>query len=375
MNILLWSKNGAGPHYHGPGMNAWRMYSNLDPSAGCVRLLHANRDQIRSDSDFWLDPHDVWLDSHCVANLDCDRTNPAIILNRATQYLKQHRSSIDVLHGLSGFYPTVLLSLAAEQMGIPSVVKIVAHDTEVKRPESIRGFHRVIRQKLMRRISAFVAISDEIANSLHDLGIHPDRIHRIPNGVDTELFFPRERGFPQSNTKKILFAGGLVRRKRPHLLLQALSHLNETESVETIFAGPAHEAEYFQEMQRMAEHLGLAGRVHWPGFVHDMPKLMRESDVVCLPSEGEGMANIVLEAMASGVPFVVTPCSGMNELVRLGGGLMAEPDPKDLASKIEDALRNRKTLGERGRVIATNRFSSGTVMKAHLSVFNSLLRK
>ncbi len=368
MNILLWSQNGAGPNYHGPGMNAWRMYSKLDASVGRVRLLHANPNQSVSADD-------VWSDVHCVSKDPLGTDSLPARLSRAVRYLHRHKSSIDLMHGLTGFYPTVLLSLAAEQMGIPSVLKIVAHDTEVKRPESFRGFHRVIRQKLMRRISAFVAISDEIAKSLHDLGIHPDQIHRIPNGVDTELFFPREREFPQSNTKKILFAGGLVRRKRPHLLLQALSHLNETESVEAIFAGPAHEAEYFQEMQGMTEQLGLAGRVHWPGFVHDMPKLMREVNIVCLPSEGEGMANIVLEAMASGVPFVVTPCSGMNELVGLGGGLIAEPDPKDLASKIDEAFSNNRKLGESGRSAAIGQFSSNMfmVMKTHLKMFKSLL--
>ena len=141
------------------------------------------------------------------------------------------------------------------------------------------------------------------------------------------------------------------------------------------FAGPAHEAEYFQEMQGMAEQLGLAGRVHWPGFVHDMPKLMREVNIVCLPSEGEGMANIVLEAIASGVPFVVTPCSGMNELVGLGGGLIAEPDPKDLASKIDEAFSNNRKLGESGRSAAIGQFSSNMVMvmKTHLKMFKSLL--
>lgn len=193
----------------------------------------------------------------------------------AVAYLQRHRAEIDVVHALAGYYPSILVALAAETLGIPSVVKIAANGTEIRSESGIRNIHRHIRHRAMRKISAFAAISTEIGESLRALDIPEERIHLIPNGVDTELFNPPESGCQQEPKKRILFCGALVRRKRPHLLLSAIPYLKENHDIEVIFAGPAHDKPYFDELKSIASNFGIADRVVWSGFVNDMPNLLR----------------------------------------------------------------------------------------------------
>lgn len=368
VRILLWSLKGAGPDYHGPGMNAWRLYSKLKPEHGTVRLLHANPHQRVAAPD-------PWMDSCCAAGSHSNKLQWPFTIVSAVSYLRKHRADIDVVHVLAGYYPSILVALAAESLGIPSVIKIAANGTEIRSESGIRNIHRHIRHRSMRKVSAFVAISAEIAEGLRSLGIPEDRIHLIPNGVDTELFTPAESLGQQRSKKKILFCGALVRRKRPHLLLSAIPYLQEHHDVEVIFAGPIHDKPYFDELKAIATNCGIADRVVWSGFVNDMPNLLRSVDAICLPSAGEGMANAILEAMASGVPFVVTPCSGMEELAASGGGLIAEAEPKEIASALDHVLNSPVVFGLKGRKAASDHYSTEKILQDHLNLFLSLKRK
>ena len=361
----MWSLKGAGPDYHGPGMNAWRLYTKLKPEYGTVRLLHANPDQRVAASD-------PWVDSFCATGLHSNKLQWPLTIASAVAYLRRNRAEIDVVHALAGFYPSILFALAAESLGIPSVVKIAANGTEIRSEAGIRNIHRQIRHCAMRKVSAFVAISAEIAEGLRALGIPEDRVHLIPNGVDTELFSPPESLFQQGTKKRILFCGSLVRRKRPHLLLSAIPFLQKNHDVEVIFAGPAHDEPYFEELKVIATNCGIADRVFWSGFVNDMPNLLRSVDAICLPSAGEGMANAILEAMATGVPFVVTPCSGMEELAASGGGVIAEAEPKEIAMALDQVLVNAATFGSKGRTAALQRYSTDVILRDHLSLFERL---
>lgn len=368
LKILLWSFKGAGPDYHGPGMNAWRLYSKLQPDHGVVRLLHANPDQRVIATD-------PWRDSVCFAGSNSKRLQYVRTVSSVVAYLKSNRTEFDVVHVLAGFYPSIVVALAAEKLGIPSVVKIAANGTEIRSKIGIRTLHRKLRYFAMKKVSAFIAISAEIAEGLSALGISDNRIHYIPNGVDTNLFIPREKLSKNELSKKILFSGALVRRKRPHLLLSAIPYLQEHHNVEVIFAGPAHDKSYFDELKAIASDSGIADRVFWCGFVDDMPDLLRSVDAICLPSAGEGMANAILEAMASGIPFVVTPCSGMEELAASGGGLITEAEPKEIAKALQYVMDFSASFGVKGRRAALNRYSTEKVLQDHLSLFSTLKRK
>jgi glycosyltransferase involved in cell wall biosynthesis len=121
-------------------------------------------------------------------------------------------------------------------------------------------------------------------------------------------------GWPDLPT--ILFSGALVRRKRPDLLIDAASLLKRRgKDVHLVFVGPQHQADTADQVRARCEELGLAGRVSMLGFRRDVPVIYRAADMFCLPSHSEGMANAMLEAMASGLPSIVTDVSGVRDVL------------------------------------------------------------
>jgi glycosyltransferase involved in cell wall biosynthesis len=122
-----------------------------------------------------------------------------------------------------------------------------------------------------------------------------------------------------------------------------------------------------------------AGDVEWVGPRHDMPALIRQSHILCLPtSYGEGIPRILLEAAASGRPIVATDSPGCREIVRHGqnGLLVPVGDSEALVEALVQLIENvplRTAMGTRGREIAVTEFSSAQVINANLAVYRSLL--
>jgi glycosyltransferase involved in cell wall biosynthesis len=127
------------------------------------------------------------------------------------------------------------------------------------------------------------------------------------------------------------------------------------------------------------EHWRDAGDIEWLGWQQEMPSLLANSHVVCLPSYyGEGIPRILLEAAASGRPIVATDTPGCREVVRHGeNGLLVPPRNiealADAILRFVDDPRLRTAMGARGRVIAETEFEQTRVTVATLAVYRRLL--
>jgi len=127
------------------------------------------------------------------------------------------------------------------------------------------------------------------------------------------------------------------------------------------------------------EHWRDSGDVEWLGWCQDMPSLIGQSHIVCLPSSyGEGIPRILLEAAASGRPVVATDSSGCREVVRHGenGLLVPVGEVEALATAIATLVQNpplRVAMGIRGREIASGEFSLPQVIDANLAVYQYLM--
>jgi glycosyltransferase involved in cell wall biosynthesis len=141
----------------------------------------------------------------------------------------------------------------------------------------------------------------------------------------------------------VLFVGNLVAVKGVDVLLKAWSRLaaagvlGSEDRLAIVGDGPER-----GRLQAQAEALGLGPRVAFAGAVAfaEVPRWMAASDVLCLPSRSEGTPNVVVEALASGVPVVATRVGGVPELVRQGeNGLLVPPeDAPALAEALASAL-------------------------------------
>jgi glycosyltransferase involved in cell wall biosynthesis len=132
---------------------------------------------------------------------------------------------------------------------------------------------------------------------------------------------------------------------------------------------------------RMIEQWHQAGHLEWVGCRHDMPALISQSHIVCLPSSyGEGVPRILIEAAACGRPIVASNSPGCREVVRHGenGLLIPTGDVAALVAAITRLLHDaqlRSAMGKRGREIAIAEFSMEQTREANLAVYRALLTR
>ncbi|MEQ1602836.1 MAG: glycosyltransferase family 4 protein [Methylophilaceae bacterium] len=121
------------------------------------------------------------------------------------------------------------------------------------------------------------------------------------------------------------------------------------------------------------------GVVEWWGRCDDMPQILAQSHVVCLPSYREGLPKVLIEAAASGRPIVATDVPGCREIVRNGenGLLVPVRDVSALANAIKQLIENpslRIIMGERGRAMVESEFSIEHVVCQTLALYKELIR-
>ncbi len=221
---------------------------------------------------------------------------------------------------VSWIYPDACaVALLAREMGFPFVA--IAQGSDVHQYLRIPQRREIITS-LMPAASGIITRSAELARLLGDAGIPRDRLHPIYNGINLALFHPtehlairRELRLPL-DSRIVLFVGNLVAIKNPTLLVQAVAKLREDPAfanVLLIFVGGGElEGEITFQVSRggMDECVMFAGRLEAPMVA----KFMQAADVLCLPSDNEGVPNVILEAFATGRPVIASNVGGISEV-------------------------------------------------------------
>ncbi len=182
---------------------------------------------------------------------------------------------------------------------------------------------RSLVRRVLRRARLLTGCSPELVERVRRLGFEGERWRVIPYGVDSAKFRPREAGeggargrlgIPEEAVVA-LGVGRMVTKKGFHVLVEALPGLLErAPRLHLVLAGGGDRLE---ELKRAAAP--WPGRVHFPGAVphDDLPELFRAADLFVLPAvhdpQGnvDGLPNVILEAMASGLPVVASDISGI----------------------------------------------------------------
>jgi glycosyltransferase involved in cell wall biosynthesis len=121
-------------------------------------------------------------------------------------------------------------------------------------------------------------------------------------------------------------------------------------------------------LRARALELGLSeGKMAFLGHRTDIPELTASFDIAVVPSYEEAFGNVVLEAMASGVPTIATNAGGPSDIIKHGeSGMLIEPRSADsLAAALASCLREPQmaaSLGHRGREVAVDRYANAKVM-------------
>jgi teichuronic acid biosynthesis glycosyltransferase TuaC len=271
------------------------------------------------------------------------------------------------------FYPDgVAAALLGRSLRRPVV--ITARGTDINLISRYRMARRWIRWAA-QRAAGVVAVSEALRDRLIELGVPGSRIEVLRNGVDLDLFAPRDRQAAREalglnpGGPILTSVGWLVPRKGHDLAIRATALLPEAT---LLIVG---EGEEDVALRRLAQALGLAGRVRFLGSIPQkrLADVYNAADVLVLASIREGLPNVVLEALACGTPVVATAVWGTPEIVAapVAGRLVTDRTPETLARAIRDLLADAPA---RAAVRAyAERFDWGPTTAGQLRLFRSIL--
>ncbi|MFP4190746.1 MAG: glycosyltransferase family 4 protein [Candidatus Hydrogenedentota bacterium] len=241
------------------------------------------------------------------------------------------------------------------------------------RGSDVPGFSQrfaAVNRLLLREISRFIWERSRytVANSEHLKQLaretSPNQpILVIPNGVDTNRFYPKATRGPDE-VLRVLAVGRLIPRKGFDTLIKAARDLSD---ISVTIAGEGPEED---NLRALADGL----EVHFAGVVppEDMPELYRQHDVFVLPSANEGMSNAMLEALASGLPLVVGNTGDALRLVEDNGAVLPLPVTREGLSSCLQAMRDSSgALHEQSRASRrkAGRYSWRSVAQAYRGLF------
>lgn len=276
------------------------------------------------------------------------------------------RSGCDIFHGWSG---EALLSLhQAKKVGAISFLehpaphilwseKIMEEEYArcgVKRPPIIR-FPVVRRFSLTPgllmveyKLADYIVVQSSFCyQTMVKAGIDPHKLVLLSQGVDTETFGPA----PQKEDRvfRAIFVGALQLRKGIRYLLEAWAQL-ELKQAELVMVGTIHD----EGRSILRAYRGVRG-LKLQGHVKDPVSLYQQASVFVFPSLVEGSAKVVYEAMACGLPVIVTPNAGAEIRDGIEGFIVPARDVQGLKERLLFFYENekrRKEMGEAARAFA-----------------------
>ena len=375
IRILLWAPFGAGTHYWGPGTSAYRLIQKA-PESLSFDLVHGFPPQV---------PTDVFDNEYCLGDLrDINPWKLARFLMNGKKWLKQNAQNFDYFYGLGLFHQTVLPAYWAENFGLPATVKTTGLGGGLGRQNTLSKILGLAkkRKKMLGQISHIVALSAEIEEEMKAHGFNYPRLVRIPNGVDTERFQPvesseartalrTELGLPDRFT--LLFVGGMSSRKQPMLVLRILAELKSKgqTNIQAVFVGPEREEGLLRSFKEEMKRLDLSEDVIHIDHTEEVERYYQASDCYLLLSKNEGMSNALLEALACGLPSIVTPASGSRDLIGDDeAGIIVESHEIDKAvDYVMNLMQDESKVAQvsrqaRARILDT--FSYASVWDAYL---------
>ena len=301
-------------------------------------------------------------------------------------YLLCHGRRFDVWHVHQyGSHATLAVAMGS-LLNRPVVLKLTSSGHQSIEKTLSTGRLAILQAWVHRRVDVCVAVSAETATEAGRFGIPAERIALIGNGVDTDLFHPVSAAQRSALRVRLglkdrptaLFVGRLVAVKNLLGLLDAwaLAYPRFREPWSLVLVGDGPLRNVVEQGIRARE---LDQSVHLAGPSDRVQEWMQAADLFVLSSHLEGLSNTTLEAMACGLPCVVTEVSGMRGMIGDNGAGFVVPAgdmvafADALAGLNEDATL-RVEMGAKAREVIVDKYSIQTVAAGHAELYRRLTK-
>jgi len=235
---------------------------------------------------------------------------------------------------------------------------------------------KLLNKAILTRVDGVIAVSPLLKERIGEMGIAPEKLWYIPNGVDTTSFFPPLSD--ASDRKRILWVGRMSPEKGLDVLINAMREVvREIPQAHLTLVGDGPER---GTIERMVRDYQLGGHIRMEGFrsYEEIPQHFRASQVFVLPSLREGLPLVILEAFASGLPCVASHVGGIGAIIEDGvtGYLVSPSSVSELSQKVITLLKSpkvRRALGERARRKVEDHYSWDTIADQTLALYRRVM--
>jgi glycosyltransferase involved in cell wall biosynthesis len=291
---------------------------------------------------------------------------------RLSRHLRCNR--VQIAHAFD-FYTNLTLVPAARLAGVPVVIGSHRQLGDLLTPAQFRA-----QFEAFRWCDAVVCNSIAGADRLAAAGLPRRKLFVIGNALPSEAFIAAPPALPRTGVLRVGMVARMNARYKNHsgflrIAARIHQHLRDVEFV-LVGDGPLRE-----EIEQEARTLGLGAHVSFLGDRRDIPAVLASLDVAVLTSDSEGLSNVILEAMAAGLPVVAYGVGGNPELVNeQRGALVAAGDEAAFADAVERILAGssssmRQQLGQDARRFATENFSLDHVRNRYQDLYKTLLQE
>lgn len=240
-------------------------------------------------------------------------------LPRMLQLKRQHR--LDIIDAHFAYPDGYAATLLGRWLHVPVTITMRGTETRHVTDPGLRP--RV--HAALSRASRIFSVSDSLRQVALSCGITAAKLQVVGNGVDIAKFSPQPQSSARGSlgiplqSKVIVTVGGLVERKGFHRVIAAMPQLLKQFPNLTylIIGGPSPEGDWTKQLQQLVSDLQLEDAVKFlgPMAAEKLSQPLSAADVFVLSSRNEGWANVLLEAMACGLPVVATDVGGNREVV------------------------------------------------------------
>ncbi len=314
---------------------------------------------------------------------------------RVIRFLLKHRKLYDILHIHGHLDIYGLLTLFNRLTGKHTVSQMVLLGADD--PMAVNEQYRFMgmRYKILSLMDQFLCISKAIAKSYETFGLPMDKLTYIPQGVDVERFHPvkvemkiqlREKlGLPVQS-KLVVFVGAVVKRKGLDHLVDAWSKVQKHHPEAVLVLVGQYEfseidvnqkpLELFVEQLRQTIRTNQS-TVVFTGRQDQVEEYLQCADIFVLPSRKEGFGNVILEAMACGLPAIVTYMDGVaTETVTPGRNGFIVNNVNELADTLTTVLSDKELadkMGENGRQKACDTFALPYIAGQYRQLYEKIM--
>ncbi len=293
--------------------------------------------------------------------------NNVVRLNKIIGSLRRER--VDVIQSVH-FYTNIYSALSARAVGVTSIGAIRSELTSEISANGIFGrWHLNLPSMLVA--NSQIGVDRAIA-----AGIDATQVRLVRNAVDNGT---DQASLKRDHALNLLFAGRLVPPKRPELFIELAAALREKHPKRDLNFLIAGDGPLRASLERLATAKGFEGRgMTFLGEQANMSELYQKSDILVLTSGHEGTPNVVLEAMAHGLPVVATRVGGVSEIVVDSCGFCV--DPADFSELVEATSilivdpELRAEIGRNGRDFVRKNHSIDYLQRELTAVYSRIVK-